>query len=157
MRNNYSKNNENSNNLIILEGARQIAQTELRHINRPIYQPTMRATKTTFNKQRLEAIRTRRRWLAGLTKLDNINSYQAMGMAFDHIDDLLHAGNFCEVDQIITQLEIDALSTELLIGILTTTGPARSKLKHRDSFFKRVEKQTHNRGEWEEGLLDGLE
>ena len=88
---------------------------------------------------------------------DKKDSYEAMGLVFNFIDDLLHAGEFVEVDQFLEQFKTEFASTELLISILTTTIFARQKLDFRAEFFKKVEQLTHERGEWEEALLRGLE
>jgi len=57
----------------------------------------------------------------------------------------------------LRQVDVRIFSTDLLLGILTATLPAKSKLPSRTPFFGKVEAIIKRRGEWEKGLLTGLE
>lgn len=80
-----------------------------------------------------------------------------LDIIFEHIDDLLTRGAFKETDRILAMVDVKQCSTEVLIGLLTTTLPARKRLGVREDFFFRVEREIRSREEWEEGLLKGLE
>lgn len=48
------------------------------------------------------------------------------------------------------------LTTDVMLAILTATLPAKSKLPSRRLFREHAEQVIRERGEWEDGLLDGL-
>lgn len=75
---------------------------------------------------------------------------------FDIFDDELIKGRFDHCNTMLQEVQIYATHTDLLIGYLTVTFPARDKLAYRSGFFKAVEKEIKKRGHYQEGLLDGL-
>jgi hypothetical protein len=81
----------------------------------------------------------------------------ALDLIYEKIDSLLRGGDFAEVDSILSRVETKSLSVDLLLGLLTSTLPARTKLPSRREFFARVEGEITERGELEDGLLTGLE
>jgi len=81
---------------------------------------------------------------------------QALDVVFDVIDDAFLDGKFTEVDQALDCFEIAKCSVGLLIGILTVTAAAESKLKKRKKFRQLVETSIRNRGRYSERLLSGL-
>ena len=81
----------------------------------------------------------------------------ALDLLYDQIDGMLKAEKFKEVDIILLGLDVPSISLNLLLGFLTATLPARSKLRSRRWFFERVEAALRERGELEENLLVGLE
>ncbi|MEX1231932.1 MAG: hypothetical protein WEB58_16925 [Planctomycetaceae bacterium] len=81
----------------------------------------------------------------------------ALDLVYDSIDGSLKRGQFVEVDAILEQVQVTDYSTDILIGLLTATLPARSKLQARPQFFRDVEACLLSRHEYEEGLLTGLE
>ena len=81
----------------------------------------------------------------------------ALDIIYDKIGSMLNADKYKEVDLILESVDIKKLSVDILLGLLTTTFIAKTELKSRDSFFLRVEQIIKNRGEWEDGLLIGLE
>ena len=80
----------------------------------------------------------------------------ALDSLLGYIDNKLHMGVFSELDQSISQLNLSELSINILVCILTSTLPAKSKLPSRTNLFSDIEKILKSRGEYEEGLLTGL-
>jgi len=74
-----------------------------------------------------------------------------------NIDSILKANDFQKCDEILRNLDIRNTNTDLLLGYLTATLPAKSKLPFRQEFYKNVEELTKQRGEYEESLLRGLD
>ena len=70
-----------------------------------------------------------------------------------------HSGlqKFYETDQLLQNINVSEYSVDLLLGLLTATLPARSKLRSRAQFFSEVEAVLKERGQWEDNLLVGLE
>lgn len=81
----------------------------------------------------------------------------ALDIIYDNICGMLDEGKYEEVDLILETVDVKRLSVDIFLGLLTTTLITKTKLKSRDSFFSRVEQIARNRGEWEDGLLLGLE
>jgi hypothetical protein len=81
----------------------------------------------------------------------------ALDVLYDRVDDLLKTKQFTVVDNLLSQASVGSFSVDVLLGLLTATLPARSKLQARAKFFAEVEASIKTRGEWENGLLAGLE
>jgi len=81
----------------------------------------------------------------------------ALDLIYDSIDERLRNSQFPEIDTILAQLPTNELSTDILLGLLTATLPARRKLDARRTFYCEVENSLKQRGEYEDGLLTGLE
>src|SRR3990172_8235788 len=81
----------------------------------------------------------------------------ALDVLYDRVDDLLKARQFSTVDDLLRQADVGSISVDVLLGLLTATLPARSRLAARSKFFADVEAAIKMRGEWEDGLLAGLE
>jgi hypothetical protein len=81
----------------------------------------------------------------------------ALDLLYDAIDQLLRESKFDELNAILCGLPIAECSLDLLLGFLTATLPARTKLPSRPQFFADVKAELQNRGEFEVGLLTGLE
>jgi hypothetical protein len=92
---------------------------------------------------------------ARLDKLGHTDA--ALDLIYDRIDTLLIAHEFDEVDAILESADLKILSIDVLLGLLTSTLPARTKLASRKAFFMAIEQEAKRRGEWEQGLLTGLE
>src|SRR5439155_5576373 len=52
----------------------------------------------------------------------------ALDVLYDRVDDLLKAKQFATVDDLLRQAHVDLLSVDVLLGLLTATVPARSRL-----------------------------
>lgn len=81
----------------------------------------------------------------------------ALDLIFDQIDEMLLAGQFECVNELLADIPTDKYSLELLLGILTATLPAKNRMPVRAAFFERVSRTLENRGERNEGLLVGLD
>lgn len=82
----------------------------------------------------------------------------ALDLVYEHVDELLLAGDFAAVSALLVQCEPSNLSTPVLLAILTSTLPARHKLlRARSDAFARIERTLRDRGEPSEELLVGLE
>ena len=82
---------------------------------------------------------------------------EALDLVYDSVDDMMRKLRFTELAKILATVQTADLSTDLLLSLLTTTLPARSQLPSRKQFFHRVEASLKERGEYENGLLAGLE
>jgi len=81
----------------------------------------------------------------------------ALDLIYDKIDALMTEGHFEEISTLLQNLHLKSLSVDLPLGLLTSTLPARTKIPCRGDFFRAVESEINRRGEWENGLLTGLE
>jgi hypothetical protein len=81
----------------------------------------------------------------------------AMDLVFDRIDELMRNSQFTLLDSILGSVSIGDMSVDVLLGILTATLPARGQLALRPAFFKATDGELRRRGEYEDGLLTGLE
>ncbi len=81
----------------------------------------------------------------------------ALDVLYDAVDDMLLDENIADIDCFFANATVSDYSIDLLLGLLTVTLPARSKLMQRAAFFKSVKMELVERGEYEQGLLDGLE
>ena len=82
---------------------------------------------------------------------------EALDRVYDEIDAKFVAGQFEDVNRFLLMLRVQDVHTDILLGILTATLPAKSKLASRDAFMARTEAVIRERNEWEEGLGKGLE
>ena len=60
-------------------------------------------------------------------------------------------------DERIRSLDVESLDANELVSYLTVTLSASSELPHREEFFNKAKVSLIERGEYEEGLLNGLE
>jgi hypothetical protein len=90
-----------------------------------------------------------------LEKLGQVDA--ALDLVYDQIDEMLNTGKLEQVNRLLANAEVGSLSADVLLGLLTVTLPARSKLPARGPFFQEVAKVLKHRQELEEGLLVGLE
>lgn len=81
----------------------------------------------------------------------------ALDIIFDQVDEMLLAGEFDRVNQLLIDTTTDEFSVELLLGILTATLPAKDRLPNRCEFFGRVVQTLQSRGEFKDRLLVGLD
>lgn len=81
----------------------------------------------------------------------------ALDLIYDRVDHLLSAGRFPELDALLEKIDPSKLTVDVLLGLLTSTLPGKTKLEFRTILFHKVEEEIRRRGEWENGLLAGLE
>lgn len=97
-------------------------------------------------------------WLDGARRLDRQEQTDAaLDLLYDNVDELLRGGRFAELGRLLDAVQTAEYSADLLLGLLTATLPARSRLPARAAFFERVQRTLQQRGELESGLLTGLE
>jgi len=78
-------------------------------------------------------------WLAHLYILvDEGHIDQSIDVLYDRVDDLLLAGDFGTVDNLLGIIDLDRLDSYLLIGMLSITLAAASKLPSRPEFVEKV-------------------
>lgn len=77
----------------------------------------------------------------------------AMDDLFDHIDAFMRAGDFVTLNMILQSLHPCTLELDTVLGILTASLPARSKIPSRKKFFDSAVRSFQN----EPGLFSGLE
>lgn len=82
----------------------------------------------------------------------------ALDLLYDSVDEMLWKDDdLSQLDSILTDIEVEGLSVDILLGILTATLPAKGRLTARGKFFDKIKRELVDRGEYEEGLLSGLE
>ena len=81
----------------------------------------------------------------------------ALDLIFARVDESFRSGEFSDCDQLLQRLSVGDYETDVLLGLLTATLPARSLLPSRPDFFLRAEAEIQRRGEMEPGLLTGLD
>lgn len=81
-------------------------------------------------------------WIALIYELDSTGQVDAaLDRLFDEVDDLLVAGEFTKVDELLMELDLTRCSTTLLVGFLSITLAAKKKLFAREDFTRRVEQR----------------
>ena len=98
------------------------------------------------------------KWLAPIQCLANDDHIDAaLDVLYDRVDASLKKKQFQKIDDVLSEVDVNTLSVDILLGLLTATYPAKSKLPSRVAFFSAAEAAIKARGEWEDGLLAGLE
>jgi hypothetical protein len=85
------------------------------------------------------------------------HSDAALDLIYDSVDELMQKEDFPKLDSILAKVRASDHSVDVLLGILTATLPARNRLRLRAKLFKDIERLLRERGEYEQGLLTGLE
>jgi hypothetical protein len=85
------------------------------------------------------------------------NMDEALDLIYDSFDERFQKGEFEALEQLLSGIRPADLPVDILLGILTATLPARTKLPSRAELYQRVEATLKERGEYEPGLLAGLE
>ncbi len=80
----------------------------------------------------------------------------ALDLIYDQVDALLLKSEFGEIDSLLSQLNPEEISVDIMLGLLTSTLPPTTKLRNRRAFFLSVEREIKAREEWEPGILVGL-
>lgn len=82
---------------------------------------------------------------------------KALDMIYGHFDSLLTARDYARADALLASIEPNEFGTDLLLGFLTITLPAKQWLGSRAALFRKIEKDLRTRKDWENNLLAGLE
>ena len=88
---------------------------------------------------------------------DGKHTDAALDLIYDAVDKLMRDRQFDQLDAILAPIAVVGLSVDILLGLLTATLPAKSRLPSRGAFFNAVEQSLKRRGVYEQGLLTGLE
>ena len=88
---------------------------------------------------------------------ESLETQKKLDELFDLFDDMFRADRFEDADKEIEKVDIAASSVTWLLGVLTATIAARTKLKNRPAFFQKVKEEFERRGETDPRLLFGLE
>jgi antitoxin (DNA-binding transcriptional repressor) of toxin-antitoxin stability system len=81
----------------------------------------------------------------------------ALDLIYDQVDEWMHRAEFDRLDGILENLPVADLSLDILLGLLTATLPAKRRLVSRAKLFHEIEQVLRDRGDYEDGLLVGLE
>lgn len=90
-----------------------------------------------------------------LSRLEHFDA--ALDIVYEQIEQLVRSKSWQELDSLLRDAEPEALSTDIVVALLTATLPARRLLSERTSFFNRASDALKGRREWTEDLLTGLE
>lgn len=101
--------------------------------------------------------RSAENFMTRATKLEKLGrSDAALDLVYDSVDDLMHRGKFDSCASVLSGVNVANCSVDLLVGLLTATLPARSRIPFRTEFFEAVERELRRRGELDPGVLAGL-
>lgn len=75
---------------------------------------------------------------------------------YDRLDELMLAGEWDVINEAICHMDVRSLPTDILIGWLTITNWNRDKVCMNTVLRGLVPKIVKERGEWKDGLLNGL-
>ena len=89
-----------------------------------------------------------------LARRGNIDA--AIDLIYDRADEMLLAGQFDQLNDILYLAQPGRLSVDVLLGVLTITLSARSKLPARAHFYREAEQTLRARNEYTDSLLTGL-
>ena len=81
---------------------------------------------------------------------------QAIDRIYETIDEMLRNSEFAKVDALLYWTPVADTKTAILLAYLTITFPARNKLPSRARFFEDTKTTIKSRGQWRNGILDGL-
>jgi hypothetical protein len=81
----------------------------------------------------------------------------ALDLLYDSIDDRFRSALFEDVDALLSSIDPEHASIDVLLGVLTATLPAASLLPSRSELLKQVRGMLESAGEPSDQLLAGLE
>lgn len=84
------------------------------------------------------------------------NRDKGLDLLYDNVDQLMKDGRFCYLNSLLYNLNAQNYSTDILIGLLVSTLPVKTKLSSRPDFLSRVKEILYWRGDWTSDLLTGL-
>lgn len=77
-------------------------------------------------------------WLEAIYEaVANEQLYKAGEILFDHMDDLYDDGEFATCDQIIEEVDLSRLDSNLVVSLLSITRPAKDQLRNRVRLLER--------------------
>ena len=81
----------------------------------------------------------------------------ATDLVYDRVDEMMRHDQLRELDSLLQSAPADELTVDVLLALLTATLPVKTRLTSRPEFVKRTERVLKSRGEYDDGLLTGLE
>lgn len=81
----------------------------------------------------------------------------SLATIYRRVDELMREAMLDALDEEITSVPAEKIGTDVLIGLLTATLPAKRKLPSRPQLFRSTLQLLKARGHFEPGILDGLE
>lgn len=97
-------------------------------------------------------------WVSAAYELDKSGKVdEALDVIYDNIDSMLSGGDFIEINRLLGMISITDLSVDLVLGILTSTLPARDRLENRQHFFQIAKECLLSQGLYGEEILVGLD
>lgn len=85
------------------------------------------------------------------------NVRASLATIYRRVDELMREGMLKDLDDEITSVRAEDIGTDVLLGLLTATLPAKRKLPSRPQLFRNTLRLLKTRGDFEPGVLDGLE
>lgn len=84
------------------------------------------------------------------------NTDDMLDEVYDVVDNMILKSDFSALNSLIEELVVKELSADKMLGFLTATLSVKSKLPARIKFFDDIKQELTIRGEYEEGILAGL-
>lgn len=85
------------------------------------------------------------------------NLRASLAIIYRRVEELMREGMLETLDDEIASVPAEEMGTDVLLGLLTATLPAKRKLPSRLQLFRSTRKTLKMRGHFEPGVLDGLE
>jgi hypothetical protein len=64
---------------------------------------------------------------------------EAIDMVLDRFDELLHAGEFREADEVLSAVDVKRIDSHVMVALMAITRPAKDKLIRRKELLRRIE------------------
>ncbi len=97
-------------------------------------------------------------WLNKAKDIDRVGkSDEALDIVYDNIDKMLSNNNFIGVDSLLSEIDINEYSVDMLLGLLTSTLPAKNKLENRKYLLELATENVLNAGVYGVEIFVGLD
>jgi len=84
-----------------------------------------------------------------------MTSYE-LDLLYDKVDYAMRLSRWSWISFFLRTTDTKMASSSLLMGMLVSTLPAKTKIEYRPKFIHDCEIELRSRGEWVDGLFDGL-
>ena len=84
-------------------------------------------------------------------------SMENVTIIFRRVEEMMQYGHLSELNDRLREIDVDATDTDLLLAWLTAILPVRYQLPARLELFAETKRVMIERGDFEPGILDGLE
>lgn len=96
-------------------------------------------------------------WFFRVMELDASGHYvEALGIIFSQIDDMLCGNQFSSVDEFLKSIDLEKISSHMIVGILSITRPASALLATRRWFYNSAWERLNAMGKDANRLIGGL-